>query len=208
MIALYIITAVLLLLLAIAMLPIALTLKYKDEVSVRLSLWDIKLKEFPKKKKKIKISDYSQKAIKKRQKKAQKPQKEKPKSSDKAQTPKKGLLDNLGLIKELLTVIVKGVWGKLKIKASKIVITVATDDAAKTAMLFPAVNTAVLGIVTFLDNESKLKSLDKSDIAVRADFTAQKSTADIEISFSMRLWQILGILFATALKYVSQKTKK
>lgn len=208
MIALYIITAVLLLLLAIAMLPIALTLKYKDEVSVRLSLWAIKLKEFPKKKKKIKISDYSQKAIQKQQKKAQKPQKEKPTSSDKEQDPKKGLLDNLGLIKELLTVIVKGVWGKLKIKASKIVITVATDDAAKTAMLFPAVNTAVLGIVTFLDNESKLKSLDKSNIAVRADFTAQKSTADIEISFSMRLWQILGILFATALKYVSQKTKK
>lgn len=208
MIALYIIAAIVLLLLAIAILPVSLTLKYNEEIALRLSVMSICLKEYPKKKKKIKISDYSKKATSKKKKQKAKKPTAPTKSQASEQPRKKGLLENLELIKELLTVIISGVWGNVKIKASKMLITVATDDAAKTAMLFPAVNAAVLGIVTYLDNQSKLVGLDKSNIAVRADFTAQKFTADIEFIFSLRLWQILKILFAAALKYASQKIKR
>ena len=208
MIALYIIAAVLLLLFIVAMLPVSLKLKYKDEVTVSLSVMAIKLKEFPKKKKKIKISDYSKKALKKRPKNNNKLKSKPQNNKEEPQTKQKSLLESLEIIKDLLAVIISETWGKLKIKASKILITVATDDAAKTALLFPAVNTAVLGLITYLDNESKLVGLNSSDIAVRTDFTAQKPTADIEILFSLRLWQVLKILFAAALKYASHKIKQ
>ena len=63
-------------------------------------------------------------------------------------------------------------------------------------------------IVTYLDDASKFRGLDRSSISVNADFVSQKTTADIDISFSLRGKHILEILFATALKYVTQKTKK
>ena len=216
MIALYIISAVLLLLLLLASLPVTLTVKYREELEAEISLLAIKHTIYPKEKKKVRISDYSKKNIEKRRKKAlrkklkaEKKQQKKQltKKTGESTAPKKGLLESIGLIKELLSTLIPKTAKRIRIKATRIIINVATDDAAKTALLFPAVNGAVVGLVTYLDNASKFKNLDKSNIAVRADFVSQKTTADIEISFSLRSKHLLEILFASALKYVTKKSK-
>lgn len=219
MIALYIISAILLLLLLGAMLPVTLTVKYREELSVEMSVLTIKRRLYPKEKKKVKISDYSKKNIEKRRKKAlkkalkAKKKQEKspkpPKSGEVASpTKKRSVVDSLELIKELLSVLIPKTAKRVKIKATRIIINVATDDAAKTALLFPAVNGAVLGLVTYLDDASKFKGLDRSNISVNADFVSEKTTADIDISFSLRGKHVLEILFATALRYVTEKNKK
>lgn len=219
MIALYIIAAILLLLLLVAWLPVTLTVRYREELSVEISTLAIKRRLYPKQKKKIKISDYSKKNIEKRRKKALKKKLKAEKKRQKKQKPqnsgtpatsakKRGLIESIELIKELLSVLIPKTAKRVKIKATRIIINVATDDAAKTALLFPAVNGAVLGLVTYLDNASKFKGLDKSNIAVRADFVSEKTTADIEISFLLRSKHLIEILFATALKYTTEKFKK
>ena len=218
MVALCIISAILLLLLLLASLPVTLTVKYREELEVEISVLAIKRKIYPKEKKKVNISDYSKKNIEKRRKKALKKKlkaekkRQKKLISKKAEntsSPKeqKGLLESIGLIKDLLSTIIPKTAKRVRIKATKIIINVATDDAAKTALLFPTVNGAVLGLVTYLDNASKFKNLDKSNIAVRVDFVSQRTTADIEISFSLRSKHLLEILFASALKYVTKKSK-
>ena len=218
MIALYIISAILLLLLVLASLPVTLTVKYREELEAEISVFTIKRKIYPKEKKKVRISDYSKKNIEKRRKKAlrkklkaekKRQKKQLPKKAGETATPKKGkgLLESIGLIKELLSALIPKTAKRIRIKATRIIINVATDDAAKTALLFPAVNGAVIGLVTYLDNASRFKDLDKSNIAVRADFVSQRTTADIEISFSLRSKHLLEILFASALKYVTKKSK-
>lgn len=218
MTAICIVLSVLLLLFLIALLPVSLTLKYRDEVALTASVWAIRFQLYPKKKKKVKISDYTLKKEKKRKKKALKKRlkAEKKLQNAKKRTAKKttikpkekkSLLESLELIYELLTAFIGGIIKHVKIKTSKIRLTVASDDAAKTAMLYAAANNAVLLIVTFLDSCKKVKKLHSSDISVNAGFLEEKCSADIEISFSLRVWHLVKILFVSALKYVTHKSK-
>ena len=54
MIALYIILSIFILLFLAAMLPLSLTLTYKDEVTLYASVWAVKFKLYPKAKKALK----------------------------------------------------------------------------------------------------------------------------------------------------------
>lgn len=195
MIALYIITGLLLALAIIALLPSSLTVKYREELEVEAKVMGKSIRLYPKPPKKTKATAPKRKKVKK-------PVKNETKSPPK----KRSVLETLGLIKELLATLIPKTAKRIKIKATRIFITVGSSDAAKTALLFPAVNGAVLALVTYLDNEKKFDGLDRSNIAVRADFLSGKITADIEISFSLRLWHIAEILLATAFKYTILKS--
>ena len=216
MIAICIISAILLLLLTVALLPASLTVKYREEICAEVSFLGKSFRLYPKEKKKIKISDYSKEKIEKRRKKAERKRLKaarkktaaKKSTESTAKKAKKTPLESIGLIKELLSVLIPKTAKRVKIKASRIIVNVGSDDAAKTALLFPAINGAVLGLVTYLDNADKFVGLDKSTVAVRPDFVSEKITADIEISFSLRVWHTFELLFAAALKYVTQKTMK
>lgn len=209
MTALCIIFLILLLLFFIAIIPVSLTLKYDSEISVFTTIWGLKITLYPKRKKKVKISDYSLKKTRRRQKKelkkAAKSTKTKVKRTGTSQ--KRSLLEDVELIYKLLKKLASEVSHHVKIKTKRIILNVASDDAAKTAILYAAVNNAVLLILTLLDNFEKLEKAHRSEIAVNADFLSAKSSADIELSFSLRIWQLIKILFATALEYVTQKLK-
>lgn len=209
MTALCIIFLILLLLFFIAIIPVSLTLKYDSEISVFTTILGLKITLYPKRKKKVKISDYSLKKTRRRQKKelkkAAKSTQTKVKRTGTSQ--KRSLLEDVELIYKLLKKLASEVSHHVKIKTKRIILNVASDDAAKTAILYAAVNNAVLLILTLLDNFEKLEKARRSEIAVNADFLSAKSSADIELSFSLRIWQLIKILFATALEYVTQKLK-
>ena len=105
-------------------------------------------------------------------------------------------METLDLVKTLLASVLPGVWGSLKIKTSKIAIVVGSEDAAKTAMLFSAVNNSVAAILAYLDNADKLKDLNKSEIYVRSDFLAESINADVDITISLRLWKYIRFCLA------------
>lgn len=199
MTAIYIILGVLWLLALLALLPSSLTLKYREELEIEAKVIGKRIRLYPKSRKKTEN--------------AHTPPKKKPKrvskktSKDSAVSEKKkSVLETLGLIKEILATVIPKTAKRVKITSTRIIVNVGSDDAAKTALLFPAVNGAVLALVTYLDNKNKFTGLDRSNIAVRADFLSNKLTADIEISFSLRLWHIAEILLAAALKYTIQKS--
>lgn len=216
---LIIVLSVLLLLFVLLMIRGHATVEYRDSVTVRISILGIPFWRYPKKKKKIRLSDYTPKKLeKKKRREARLQDKRKKRLAKKAKrrgepsagsTPakKRGLLENLGLIREILTVLIGKSAKHIRVHADRILINVATDDAAKTAILFGAVNQAVVGILELLDQTQKLSVSRSSTISVKADFAAQKSTADISITLSLRVWQILKVLFHTALQYTKTKTK-
>lgn len=203
MIAIYVISAILLLFAAIAMLPATLTVKYNRELCAYASFLFKKHRLYPRDKKRAKKAENKKSSAKRKTQK--KPQMQKSQKKPSEQKKPKTLLENIELIKELLGVFIPKTAKRVKIKASRIIVNVATGDAATTAMLFPAVNGAVLALLTYLDNQNKFVGLDRSTVAVHADFVSDKPSADIEISFSLRVWHIVEIIFATTLKYVTKK---
>lgn len=218
MIALYILSALALLLALILMVPGKITVEYKDDVRVAVFVSGFRIWSHPKPKKKIRLSDYTPEAIEKRKRREQKKQerlqakKQKKQQKKKSETstsgkPKKkrGLLDNLNLIQNIASAILGKTAKHIRIEIRRFIITVGTDDAAKTAILFGAVNQASAALLEFLHQTGTAKYTANTRVSVNADFAAQKSTADIYLSFSLRLWQLLNILFSAALRFVKAK---
>ena len=113
---------------------------------------------------------------------------------------KRSLTEILSLIKAVLQTVVTRFRKHFRIKITRIKINVATDDAAKTAILYGTVSGAVACILEILDrsmNVSYAKPEDY-DVDVTADFLSEKITADIKIAFSLRVWHIFDLVFRAA----------
>ncbi len=218
-----------LLIVGLASLRATITLEYKEEVTVRLRVLCFKLRLVPAKKKKVDPKDYTpkkfrrmlekkrKKELKKWQKRQLKKQKKQQKKADKEaerQAVKNGaaptkqqrtLLDNLGLIKAILDDIPPRFLRRLQVKLSRIIVTVASDDAAKTAVMYGAAAQTVAYIVAFLDQMSRLKYAPEAEVAVNADFLAEKPSADVKISVAVRVWHILDILLEAVKIYTKNR---
>ena len=206
MLALKIIGCIVLFFAFILSLRAKITVEYNGEVALYVRVLFIKIKILPKKNKKSGPHSMSEKkarrireklrkkALKKKQKKEQKKlEKEQEKDSPKQKKSISEILDVIRLIKDIVSVVVKRFLGHLRIDLARFKINVATGDAASTAIAYGAINEAVLLIFPMLD---KLKGFDvpkSKDIAITADYLSDTTTADIKLSFSIRVWHVLHI---------------
>lgn len=219
LIALYIIGGIVLFFAFIASLRAEVLIAYSDELAMSIRVLGIPIKILPKKKKKVKLSAYSrknrakyeaaqkQKAKKKAQKKAEKKKKKiaaaEKKKADKAAgktKPKKPIGDIIDMIKDLVAVAVGRFAKHLRIRIAKLHIGVATGDAASTAILYGTIAPAVACIAALLDSTSTLKNPAKSDVDIHADYLSEKMVIDIEIGFSICVWQLFDVLFRTGFR--------
>ncbi len=203
---------------ALLLLRIKIVIKYTDELVLYIKVLFVKIKLVPKKEKKIKPSDYTKKKLLKRQKKeeekeqkklAKKAKRDEEKAEEKNHPEKKKekppILDTIRMIKLLLAVFLKRFFGHLRIDLARLNITVASEDAAKTALLYGYLCQGVAYIVELLDRFTNLKKGRNAEISVAPDFTAEKLVADIHIAFSLTVGQALDILFRTAFAFVRSK---
>ena len=212
--------------------PIRITIDYSDQVRAHMSIAHlIRIVLHPKKKKKVRLSDYTEKKIAKRERKrlakeAKAKEKKKRKAADKKQRKldkkarkdaeksgaikkdeKPSILDNVRLITSIVEVFLKKFFRHLRIKVARLNITVATEDAAKTAILYGAVSQAVSYLIAVLDAKTNLKQKKNAQFSVNADFCATKSTADVCLSFSIRVGQVLLIGLAVLFRFIKHKLK-
>ena len=181
-------------------------IEYTDTVSLTLRLFGIPIWRFPKRAKKIRPSSYSKSAMKRRQRKEQKEaaqeakkKKKKPKASPKDETEEKpSLLDNLNFILSIVKLLCTQLSRHMRTRVVRFILTVSTPDAATTALLYGAANPIVLAILALLDSVTTVEKIENAQIAVRADFTAGRTTADIHIAFSLRVWHFFVILLHVA----------
>lgn len=224
MTALIIICAILLFLLLIMLLRIKITICMHGEDSVVklkiLGITWLKLPKKEKKKKKIRLRDYSYSAILKKKKKEQKRlEKEKRKAekeflkkakkeNDKSNGEELSLGEKISLITSVVKVLLKKIFKYLRVDVTLIDITVATGDAAKTAIAYSAVSQAVALLLNLLDSIKNVRTNRKTYISVKPDFVSEKSHADIDIGFSIKVWQILTAGLAVIIEYIKKTQTK
>lgn len=219
LIALYIIGGILLFFAFIASLRAEVLIAYSDEFRLTVRVLGIPIKILPKKNKKIKISAYSRKnrakyeaaekekalkkaktkSEKKKKKDAAKAKKKADKAAGKAK-PKKPIGDTIDMIKDLVAVAVMRFAKHLRIRVARLHIAVGTGDAASTAILYGAIAPAVACIAAYLDSTSTLRHPARSDVDIHADYLSEKMQIDIEIGFSICVWQLFDVLFRTGFR--------
>ena len=145
------------------------------------------------------------KAIKKTEKKKKKEEAKAKKKADKAAgkaKPKKPIGDVIEMIKDLVAVAVGRFAKHLRIRIARLHIGVATGDAASTAILYGAIAPSVACIAALLDSTSTLRHPARADVDIHADYLSEKMQIDVEIGFSICVWQVFDILFRTGFRLI------
>ena len=195
---------------------VTLRISYKESLCVVLKILFIKIRLYPtkKKEKRYKHSMSKRKAkrirnsLKKKPKKERKIFKKKKKKEDteekkKSKEKKLSKNDILSIISIIISFVknfIRLFSDSIRLKASRIHLIVATDNAASTAITYGAVTEGINVLFPLLDGLKTVKKLPcGKDLSVGVDFLAEEPTIDIEIEIYIRIIRALGsVLGATA----------
>lgn len=191
-----------------------------ESLSVGIDLGLFKIPLYPAKDKKIKLKRFRIKAFRKdlakqeakRRKKAEKKlSKKKNKAaadedvhSEDIQRKKRDITELVGTVTDIAGVFIRRFGKYLRIKIRKLVIVVATPDAASTAVMYGAVCGAVQCFLELVDSNLDVKCPKSSQVEVIPDFTSERSGALVDVTFSFRVWQLFDILIRTAVSYLKR----
>ncbi len=216
MLALKIILGILLAIVLVLLIRVKISVvSSKNEVKLLLRILGIPIRLYPgkEKKEKVDLKDYTPRALrrdeKKRAKKARREalkKKSKP-EEDEGTEEKPPLSETVSVITELVRVITSKFLKHLRVDLTKISISVGASDAAKTGILYGAVCQGVAYLTELLDKITNVKRNRRTEISVKADFLSGKTVADIDLSFSLTVWQALDILLGAAMQYIKRKSK-
>ncbi len=196
--ALYIILAVLAFFALLLIIPIRIYAFYSGSVGVYLSILGIRFSLYPRKKGHGK----KKKGTKRKQNTTKKTHSAKEKSEEKGSSPH---LKNFRLFLRILKRIEKRLRRAFKIKVLEMRATVATGDAARTAILYGIVSQGFSYILAIADNFLRTGYSEKN-IGVIPDYTGEESSFRIRIRLSSNLFYLLGAGIHTALAFLTEKT--
>ena len=187
-----------------------LCLVFEDDLNVKIRVLLFNFSLYPQKKEKLKPSDYSIKNLKKRKGNLSKKRKKvKPKKSAEH---KKDKATQIKDILELIKIIFENVaspFGKyLKIEIVKIHAKIATNDPAKTAIIYGLASQSVAYIIEYLSNITNVDVKKKSSIQVYPDFVSETSEAKINITLGLKGWHALFLATKFFMAYNLHKNKK
>lgn len=139
----------------------------------------------------------------------QKPEKQKKQKSKKSAKPEKkekqSIEDIVALVKLLIEIakkVLEKTWRYIRIKIERYDITVGTDDAAKTALIYGGVSQATSYLFTLLDETAHFRVKRKAPVNVGVDFLAAETRANVQMDFCLRLWHILAIGLGAGIIYL------
>ena len=214
-IILYIVLAIAALITLLMFVRAGIIIEYRDSLSVVLKVLFVKKQLYPEVLTRIRVGDYSENKLKKKQRRAQKKaekqtvktknKKTKTESQTKNKRSFSEILDLINTVKQIVSVLVKAFFGYLRIDVSRVNIIVACGEADKTAIVYGAVYQAVSYLLAVLDGVTNVKYQKTSEVSVSADFTADSFSADIKIAFSIRVGQAIKVMIKTAYNYLKTK---
>ncbi len=199
MIFLYILLGIVLLICLILSLRINLHIIYENEPKVYLRILFIKLEILPNT---SKIFGFNKQQEKK---------KDLPthvlKDIKDADSTSPSIIDKLDSIRNILLILAESFKKHLHVRLSKIHIRVATSDAAKTAILYGAVSTAVACIIDIVDDIANLKTLKESSVSVEPDFLSEKTDIKLNIILYMSVIGTIKVLLHSFIKHYALNDK-
>ncbi|HBL83470.1 MAG: hypothetical protein A2Y17_04070 [Clostridiales bacterium GWF2_38_85] len=178
---LYILIAFFILIGVLMFIRLSVTVSYTDNVSVILKIGFIKFD----------MGKFSTKAHKEKKPTAEKkPKKAKEKEPAEPRKPL-NVSDVIKLINDVLMSLIKKFLGYLRIDKYNISVTVATGDAATTAIMYGAATGALYSLTAILTTLKPRRKKGVYNAEVIPDFIGEKSSIKASISLSLLMWQAL-----------------
>ncbi len=207
--------------LSVKILGIPIRILPAKEKKVKLSRYSKKEME---KRRLAEIEKAKKKAAKKEQKKLKKQKKEEEEKARLEKLRKEGkappekkkkeydptgitLVDNINAACHALGKFFLRFGKRFRIDISRIVINVATGDAASTAIMYGATVPAVAALISLLEKITNLKGLEKADIDVRCDYLGTKTTVDVKVAFSLRPYHLFDMLFSALFRFLGRRSE-
>ncbi len=224
MVFLWIVISLAVLIIALLSLNFKLHLKIDGTTHIRAGVGPVVFILLPKKKKKIRLKDYTYKRYKKNLekkrnkllKKAEKLDKKrkaeelKKKAAeavkDKTEAPEEKLFTLSSLLEFAAEQFPKAV-SKLKINVKKLIVKVGGNDAAIIALDYGKLEAAVSLLMELLDNKTRLSKIKEGSVLVYADFLAEKTTVELDISVKIRGFSIVGLALSSLVWLIKSKFK-
>ena len=174
---------------ALCLVRIKLRIRYRDALKVELYAGPVSLNKY---------LDGSRKSKK------SKKQKKKGKIAEahSENKEKKSLTDSLSEILEILKAFTSRFFGHVRVRFSRIVISVGGKDPAKTALYYGVVSQTVAYIVEILKRNTKFSPGRGSIAIVEPDFVSGKSNVDIDITLTVSVGGAIHALLAAAWTYI------
>lgn len=119
----------------------------------------------------------------------------------------KPLMTKLFELKEIILTLINKFFKKLHFKFIKLRIVIASDNAAKTALMYGGVTQGVSYILELLRSVSTVEIDKSSDISVTTDFLSQKSEFEGTVELYVRVFPVLVIGLDTIKNYIKYKSK-
>ena len=204
MIAWIVILSVVFLLFVLLFLPVTADLSYVKEFSYRIKYAGFVLLDSEKK---VDI-----KKVKRKQKKSDDTSAQKSSGKEdnffKKTYKQKGLLGSIRYFSEILMLLLKKLWfvvKRLKFTRFKLHITVATDNAASTAIEYGRICSAVYPILAFLQTNADFKS---KEVNVSTNFGKTESIVTASISVTTRLIYFLIVAVSAIFEFLNLQRKE
>ena len=205
MIAIAIIATILLIIIFLLSSRIKIQISYSEDIKVIAKYLFFKKPVYPKQEK-LKISDYKYKKYKKKLlKKKKKKSDEKNETVKQPENKKKSIVNQLKLLIYIVKKIYKKLFNKLRIDVKYINITVASDNAAKTAVLYGIVYQSVDYLLAFINENTRINQKKAEDICITTNYLTDKTIFDINLVFSMSVFSLLDIGMKMTYNYLVAK---
>ena len=95
------------------------------------------------------------------------------------------------------------------LRTRRVIVTVGTDDAAKTALLYGGVQAALTCLFELIDRLiADVRTKGRDVVEVRADFLSGKCDADVDLKLDARLSKLLKLAWIAFKDWLSQKRKR
>ncbi|MBQ4065710.1 MAG: hypothetical protein IJD10_06380 [Clostridia bacterium] len=226
MTALYILLGIAAFFTLLACLRLTLILKAEEELFLFVKVLFIKVRLHPRKDK-LRLRDYRIKAFRKRRKKEEKrylknkiatkkadrEKEAKKKEAEASDAPKPSFRDNasygIDVVKYVVLRALKTFGRHLRVDIRRLAVTVAEEDPAKTAVTFGYVCQGVAYLKEILERHLTLRYRKREGvIAVHADYLSGQGRFEADISFHIRVWQVVAIAFSALKGYLSMPKRE
>ncbi len=199
-----ILSSILILFFLIFIIPIKIKIKYDKQFSVVLKILFFK-KYLYDSEQTVDVKKFTAKGIKKQIARDQTALDKKEKQKE--TTKENNIIETIKLLNDIIIAIKDKFFRYLRIEVASLKVTVATDDAAKTAITYGVAVQLIQYTVTILQNITNFTPKDSESIVCDVDYLKTKSEFSCNMSFSLRVWHILAVGLSAGIAYI-KNTKR
>ena len=183
--------------------PFHVTVGLQESVSVMIRILFLKIPIFPRPKTTKKKPKKKKKSDQKQKKKEKKPKKEKKKDDQKKKPKKKvDIVFWVRLLLDVVSALFRKLGQNFKIRVHAYEICVASEDAAKTAVMYGTVQALSETLFLRLEKAINFKVVKNAPFGVYVNFLEEKPKANVKIDFSISIGGVFGILFGVIFAFI------